>query len=103
MKELINCFKYNKTFVGYRNLVTFSLILDVGIRIGECLNIQIKDIKEDGILIRLSKNGKERLVYPFLNYIVLLNEYIKIRGTDLQTDILFINVDNEPLKIKTYQ
>lgn len=103
VKELINYFKYNKTFAGYRNLVIFNLLLDTGIRVGECLNIKINDINEDSIVIRLTKNGKERLVYPSLNCLSLINKYLKIRGADVKTDILFINVDDEPLKIRTYQ
>lgn len=95
-------FKSNKTFASYRNLMIFQLLLDTGIRIGECLNILITDIHEDSITIILTKNLQERLVFPSKACMRSIKSYLKIRG-ELEDQHLFVTVDNKKMKLRTYQ
>lgn len=102
VKLIVNHLKGIQTFSSFRNLAMFYLMLDTGIRLSECLNIKIDDIEDDSIVIRLTKNGKERYVYPSKECWSMLNKYIKIRGT-LNINILFVNMENEPLKKRYIQ
>lgn len=102
VKLIVDYFKTTKTFASFRNLVMFYLLLDVGIRISECININLADVTEDSIVIRLTKNGKERYVYPSAECLVMLNKYIKLRG-NLELDTLFVNMLDQPLKRRYMQ
>lgn len=102
IKRIVVHFKQTKTFSSFRNLAMFYLLLDTGIRIGECINIKIDDITANSIVIRLTKNGKERFVYPSDKCWLVLNKYIKVRG-NLDTDVLFVNMDDLPLKRRYMQ
>lgn len=103
IKLMVEQFKKVQTFSSYRNLSMFYLLLNTGIRIGECLNIRVDDIKvNESIVIRLTKNGKERYVYPSVKCWNMLNKYTKVRGK-LDTDVLFVNMNNLPLKRRYVQ
>ena len=41
----------------------FKLLYQTGMRIGEILNLKVKDYKEECFLVEHSKNGEERLIY----------------------------------------
>lgn len=96
-------FKSRKTFASYRNLIIFQLLLDTGIRIGECMNILITDIHEDSITITLTKNLQERLVFPSPACLKSINSYLKIRGLIDGEQHLFVTVDNKKMNLRTYQ
>ena len=96
-------FKSKKTFASYRNLIIFQLLLDTGIRIGECMNILITDIHEDSITITLTKNLQERLVFPSPACLKSINSYLKIRGVIDGEQHLFVTVDNKKMQISGYQ
>lgn len=96
-------FKSRKTFASYRNLIIFQLLLDTGIRIGECMNILVTDIHEDSITITLTKNLQERLVFPSPACLKSINSYLKIRGVIDGEQHLFVTVDNKKMQISGYQ
>lgn len=53
------------TFHGFRDWTITRLILDTGCRVGECLEIMRSDVhlRNHAILLRYTKNHKERFVY----------------------------------------
>ncbi len=104
IKKIVNYFKKKESFIGYRNLVIFQLLLDTGIRINECLNIRKADIDGKRIIIVESKNLHQRMVLMSKPMINTLNSYLKVLSTlELDHDYLFINQDGGRLKKNTYQ
>lgn len=93
-----------RTFVGYRDYVIISLILETGIRAWELVNIDVYDVDLSKGLIRIkqSKNHLERTVPIQKKMKDILNRYIKIRG-NVDTDRLFITIDGNPLSKRQLQ
>ena len=93
-----------RTFVGYRDYVIISLILETGIRAWELVNIDVYDVdlSKGFIRIKQSKNHLERVVPIQKKMKDLLNRYIKIRG-NVDTDRLFITIDGKPLSKRQLQ
>ncbi|MFF3025228.1 tyrosine-type recombinase/integrase [Gottfriedia sp. NPDC057948] len=102
IKKIADYLKKKNTFPSFRDLVIFQLLLDTGIRINECLNIQIQDIDGKRLVITESKNLQQRIVYLSKSMQEKLGVYIKVRGT-LYHDYLFINQDNGRLCNNTYK
>lgn len=93
-----------RTFVGYRDYVIISLILETGVRANELVNIDVHDVDLSRGLIRIknSKSHLERTV-PFQRTMrELLNRYIGIRGK-LPTEKLFVTIDGLPLSKRQLQ
>ena len=60
-----------------RNYCIFRLMLDCGLRRQEVINLKHKDVKFDRIIIRNSKNNKDRIVLlPEFLYLSIHNYYI---------------------------
>ncbi|MCD1261257.1 tyrosine-type recombinase/integrase [Paenibacillus athensensis] len=92
------------TFTGFRDYTIMILLLETGMRISECIALQVNDInlKEQEISIKMGKGRKSRRVPIQKTCIRALNKYLAERG-DLETNALFVNVDNEPVKVRTIQ
>lgn len=91
------------TFTGYRDYVIMSTLLDTGVRISELAGMCIQDIdwKERTVLV-YGKGRKERIV-PFSRALEKhLRTYLEIRGV-LDTDHIFVNIDNEPFQVRGIQ
>ncbi|MGE6261366.1 tyrosine-type recombinase/integrase [Heyndrickxia sporothermodurans] len=99
---LANHMKESNTFVGYRDFVIFLLMLDTGIRLSETVGIEVEDLRKTSLIIRKTKNQKERPVYPSERVIAELRTYLKVRGK-LNHEVMFVNIDNEPLKQRSIQ
>ncbi|TGA99027.1 integrase [Sporolactobacillus shoreae] len=102
VKKIADYFKKQKSFSGYRNLVMFYLLLDTGIRISECIGIQINDVDGSRLIVRETKNLQQRLVFLSKNMVEKLQSYIKVRG-QLSHDYLFINCDDRVLCKSSFQ
>lgn len=102
IKIIINYYKRKKTFTGYRNLVIFMLLLDTGIRVGELCRILITDVHKDHIMITITKNLEQRVVYPNKNVMNMISTYLTIRR-EMDNPYLFVTIDNNPIKVRTYQ
>lgn len=102
VKKLADYFKKQKSFSGYRNLVMFYLLLDTGIRISECIGIQLGDVDGRRLIVRETKNLQQRLVFLSKNMVEKLQSYIKVRGS-LSHDYMFINCDNKILCKSSFQ
>jgi site-specific recombinase XerD len=94
--------KKQNTFTAFRDMVIFQLLLDTGVRINECLNIQLQDIDGKRLVITETKNLHQRIVFLSKNMQERLDVYIKLRG-ELNHDYLFINQDNGKLSKNTFQ
>ncbi|WP_198158010.1 tyrosine-type recombinase/integrase [Paenibacillus sp. P22] len=91
------------TFTGYRDYTIMMTLLDTGVRISELAGIRMFDIdwKARHILV-YGKGRKERLV-PFSRTLEkALRTYLEVRGV-LETDNLFVNIDNNPFKVRGIQ
>lgn len=102
IEKLLKVMRDEKTFVGFRDEVIFLVFLDTGIRLSELVGIEIGDIRGDELLVRKTKNNFERTVYLSEFTQQQLKRYLVIRG-QLDTDALFINRDNGPLKSHSIQ
>lgn len=91
------------TFTGYRNYVLLSLLLETGARIAEAEGIRVTDISWRDRLITLNGKGRKQRQVPFQTRLERhLREYVKIRGV-LDHDFLFVNIDNEPWRLRSMQ
>lgn len=92
------------TFTGMRDYTLMMLLLETGVRVKELCGIQVNDINfNDGVIrIREGKGFKERNVPIQKTVKKQLATYLQIRG-QLDTQILFVNIDNDPLAIRAIQ
>lgn len=91
-----------------RDLTLLSLMLGTGIRVSECvgLNIQDVDLKNDGIKI-LRKGGKEATVHFGDEVEELLTEYMEYRKSILAApgheDALFLSMQKKRLGVRSVE
>lgn len=92
------------SFSGLRDYTIMLLLLETGMRISECMNLEMDDVrlKDQEIHIKLGKGRKFRRVPIQKTCIRALKKYLEERG-DADTNALFINVDNGPLHKRTTQ
>ncbi|ALS28813.1 integrase [Paenibacillus sp. 32O-W] len=93
-----------KTFTGFRDYTMMMVLLETGMRISELCNLKTGDLffKEQEIRISKGKGGKARRV-PFQQTCAkIVRNYLDIRG-DLETDALFVNINNEPISTRALQ
>lgn len=100
-KEIVN----RQTYAAFRDYVIFNLLINTGLRISECLNLTVSDLKmmDEEIVIRDPKNSKERVIYPSIRIYKLINKYIEVRGNIKNTDHLFITTLDTKLNKRTFQ
>jgi len=93
-----------RTFTGLRDYTIMLLLFETGMRISECINLDLTDVylKEHEIIIRMGKGRKSRRVPIQKTCIRTLQQYLAERG-ELNTKALFINVENERICIRTVQ
>lgn len=91
------------TFTGYRDYVLMLTLLDTGIRVSEIAGLRVTDIDWcDRTLKVYGKGRKERMV-PFSRTLEKhLREYTEMRGI-IETDRLFVNIDNAPFQVRGIQ
>lgn len=97
IEKIAKVIRSQNTFVGVRDITIFMLMLDTGIRLSELVGIKVNDIRGNELIIRETKNLNERSVYLSKKTIQQLNIYLRLRGK-LDTEYLFVNVDNRHLK-----
>lgn len=97
---------YEKT--KERDLAIVTLLLGTGIRVSECVGLDIEDVdfKNNGIKIH-RKGGNEAVVYfgeevreALLNY---LDERKDIVAADGHTDALFLSMQNKRISVRSVQ
>ena len=91
-----------------RDLAMMTLLLGTGIRVSECVGLDIKDVdfKNNGILIR-RKGGYEAVVYFGEEVEQALNEYLKERRQIIpetgHEDALFLSLQNKRLSVRAVE
>ncbi|MDU5145430.1 MAG: tyrosine-type recombinase/integrase [Paenibacillus dendritiformis] len=93
-----------KTFTGYRDFTMMTVLLETGMRISELCHLKTSDIffREKEIRITNGKGRRSRRV-PFQQTCAkIIRRYLDIRG-DLETDALFVNINNEPISTRALQ
>ncbi|MDC3413979.1 tyrosine-type recombinase/integrase [Terrihalobacillus insolitus] len=92
------------TFTGFRDYTMMMLLLETGVRVKELCGIRVNDINwtDSVVTIREAKGFKERNVPIQRTMKKQLMQYQQIRGK-LEHDILFVNIDNEPIAIRAVQ
>ncbi|CAI9386105.1 MULTISPECIES: tyrosine-type recombinase/integrase [unclassified Bacillus (in: firmicutes)] len=92
-----------ETFTGLRDYTIMMFLLETGVRIRELCDIQVHDINfNDGVVRIDGKGNKERFVPIQRTMKKQLSLYLRVRG-NLDTGTLFVNIDNEPLRIRAVQ
>ncbi|QIW56493.1 tyrosine-type recombinase/integrase [Pseudolactococcus raffinolactis] len=78
--------KHKYKHIALRNVVLFSMMLDCGLRISEVANLKNEDVLENQIIVRNSKNNKDRAlaITPILKKQML--KYDRIKKNRYKTD-----------------
>jgi integrase/recombinase XerD len=93
------------TFIGLRDLAIMLTLAHTGIRLTELTSLRIQDVSFDGkgaITVQRTKNRYGRRIPMTKRLKAVLQAYMEERGA-IDTDILFINVEDEPLSGRTVQ
>ncbi|MCM3668018.1 tyrosine-type recombinase/integrase [Mesobacillus maritimus] len=93
------------TFIGLRDLAIMLTFAHTGIRLTELTSLRIQDVSFDGkgaINVQRAKNRYARRIPLTARLRTVLKAYIQERGV-LDTDLLFINVEDQPLSGRTIQ
>jgi integrase/recombinase XerD len=94
------------TFIGLRDLAVMLTFAHTGIRLTELTSLRLQDVSFDGKgAINVPKRAKNRYArrIPLTKRLrTVLKAYIEERGA-LDTDILFISVENQPIGPRSIQ
>ncbi|MGF7045665.1 integrase/recombinase XerD [Paenibacillus sp. DS2015] len=91
------------TFTGYRDYVFLITLLETGVRISEIEGVKVTDILWKERVIKVMGKGRKERYVPFQSKLEKeLKKYIQYRGL-LDHDVLFVNIDNSPMKKRTMQ
>lgn len=87
---ILNSFDKTK-FDGYRNYIITLFIFDTGCRITECLNIQVQDVdlSNKAVVLKYTKNKKERLVFFSTKMRKELQRWIQYKDRYFSNELLF--------------
>ena len=105
--KLLNCFD-KSYFSECRDAAVTTLILDTGMRLGECLMLSTKhiDITERVIEIPadLTKGRKDRCVYFSVKTSRVLQSWLRFKDRYIETDYLFPTKESgAPVKLQTFE
>ncbi len=102
--RLLSQFDYTK-FHGYRNKVITMILQDTGMRITECLALEVEaiDLKHRMILVTKTKGKKERYVYFSQVMARELRHYLKFKDRYTETNLLFPTTKNTILTIHSFE
>ncbi|RED86188.1 tyrosine-type recombinase/integrase [Cohnella phaseoli] len=91
------------TFTGYRDYTIMQTLLDTGVRISELAGIRLSDVNWRERLIKVYGKGRKERLVPFSRALEKsLRLYCESRGV-VETDVLFINIDNNPFQVRGIQ
>lgn len=93
------------TFHGYRTFIQLRLILDTGIRAGECCSLRPEqvDFKTKSILIENPKNNKERFVYFSHKFGRELKRWMQYRDRFSDSIYLFPTIRGTQLDVRNFE
>ena len=92
-----------------RDEMLVSLLLGTGIRVSECVNINLEDIDIENTCIKIKrKGGKEQFIYFSDELAKLFTEYLKYRktlnaATDDDAKALFLSMQNKRISVRAVE
>ena len=98
---------HDKTKV--RDLAMLSLLLGTGIRVSECVGINLKDVDLKNTAIKIKRKGaKEAIIYFSDEVLKPLSEYIEYRKTieavnEKNEDALFLSLQNKRISTRAVE
>jgi len=103
-RNLIDQFDYT-TFHGNRNKVITMLLQDTGMRIGECLALEVEniDFKHRMILATKTKGRAERYVYFSQQMSKALRHFLKFKDRYTSSNLLFSTKKGTNLTIHSFE
>ncbi len=95
-------------FPECRDATIIQLILDTGMRLGECLQLNVKHLDTNERVIEIpaevTKGRKTRCVYFSVKTARVLQRWLRYKDRYLETDILFpVKATGTPLEIGTFE
>ncbi|WYV20177.1 tyrosine-type recombinase/integrase [Paenibacillus sp. FSL H8-0175] len=104
LKKVLSQFDLS-TFHGYRNNVIMRLLLDTGMRIGECLSLlpESIDFKHKSIHVINTKNKQERFVYFSYKTANEIKRWMKYRDRYSDSPFLFPTIRGTQLEVRNYE
>jgi integrase/recombinase XerD len=104
IKKVLSSFN-TSTYHGYRNYIITKLLLDTGMRVGECLQMLPSHIDyiHKSILIVNPKNRKQRYVYFSPKMALELKNWIKYRDRYSNCEYLFPTTKGTQLAVRNYE
>lgn len=92
-----------------RDMAMLSLLLGTGIRVSECIGINMSDIDFKNTAIRIKRKGaKEAIIYFSDEVLIPLEKYVKYRKSitvtsEKDSDALFLSLQNKRINTRTVQ
>ncbi len=108
-EEVKRLFKYidKESVLGFRDYLVYSLLYRLGLRIGEAVNIDIKDIDFDKEIIQIHGKGRRERKLPIMpDLMALIEKWIILRQKlykAAQNEALFISKKGNRLSVRTAQ
>ena len=99
-----NARAYHK-HVALRDTAIVTLLLGTGIRISECVGLNIDDIDfENNKFVVTRKGGNRTILYMPSEVVEALQAYLAVRLTiKAETDALFLSLQNKRINVRTVQ
>ncbi|MCR4660625.1 MAG: tyrosine-type recombinase/integrase [Clostridia bacterium] len=107
-----NMNSYNENNTKIRDNAIITLLLSTGIRVSECVGLNINDIDFDNKSFKIIRKGDKEAIL-FLNddviivlqdYIIFRNEYLNNKGIDPESiDALFISTQNKRISVRAVE
>lgn len=105
-KRLIRYLDTTK-FYEFRDYVIIQLIMDTGMRIGECLSLTVEDLDINGRAIFLraetTKGRKDRYVFYSYTMSKLLKRWLQYKDRYIETDLLFCTKKGTKLMVQNFE
>ncbi|WP_160678716.1 tyrosine-type recombinase/integrase [Clostridium sp. C8-1-8] len=94
-------------FAEYRDYVIIQLLTDTGMRIGECLALEVDNILLDKRAIfipaDITKGKKDRYVFFSITMKKVLSKWLAYKDRYLDTDLVFVSNRNNKLDISNFE
>lgn len=104
LRKLMGTFDLT-TFHGFRNWVITRLILDTGVRIGECLDLRPEqlDFRARSILVKNTKNGHDRYVFFSPKLAGEMRRWLQYRDRFSDSEYLFPTTRGNRINVSSFE
>lgn len=93
------------TFIGLRDYVLLLTFAHTGARVSEIADLKVQwvSFEDDAITFNRTKNGKSRRIPMSKQLNKSMRAWLKVRGTEIETDSLFITQYDDPMENRAMQ